>query len=168
MYLNFIKRNLILKEKFYNINKFPKLYGQVEFNFSTFTEKDLLIFNVFKIMEGFFDNNPKFIKLNSYYVYRNLLKKYVLAFYLNKNRFKNLFSYISYYYYYFFQLLSQNKLKINYTNTYILIYFDNPQIFLRNFEKFDYLIQFKFFIYSSNTIYFNLFVMFLKQFYIIK
>lgn len=168
MYLNFVKRNLMIKENIYNINKFSKIYSKFEFDFSTFSEKNLQIFETFKIIEKFFDKSPKFIKLNSYYVGRNLLRKYIFIFYLNKKRFKNIFSYVSSYYYYYFQLFSKEKLKINYTNKYLLIYLDNPQFFIRNFEKFDYSTQFKFFISCSNTFSFNLFIIFLKEFYIIK
>lgn len=146
-YDKIIKDISINQSNVYNLNNnlsLKDLTVKVDASFNTFKdEKNLKFTRLYALIIYLTNQRPVLRKVNFSFLKKKILKKFVLSASLSKNNKANFLLYLFKQYIYYFQIYYQKPVKYNLPRNRFTIYLDNPQFFIKNYNKHGQKIQLK-------------------------
>lgn len=127
----------ILKLNFYNIYKNnTKLSIDISTSFNTFkTEKNLKAIKLYKLIFLISGLRPILKKISFRNIKKKIFKKIFIFVSLRKTLGLNFFTFFCFFYIYFYKIYYYKGLKYNFIEDSLLLYVDNIQFFLKNYQR---------------------------------
>jgi hypothetical protein len=169
-YAKVCKQLKIIRDNTYNLNWSPNSFEvQINANFNTFgSEKNLKLIKLYNLIWYSTNQKPILKKIKFNYIKKKILKKFVLTnrlSFLNKD---NFLIYFIHHYLYFFQIYYQKPLKYNILNDRFILYIDNPQFFIKNYNKHQQRVNMKISFICGNNSKINQFIKSIADFFLLK
>lgn len=170
-YIRKINEQLILLQSaVYNVHQTKEPFRiQLNASFNTFSgERNLKLVKLYNLILYLTNQRPYLKKVKFNYKKKKILKRFILVDSLSLKNTDNFLNYLVHNYLYFFHIYYQKPLKYNILKNRLVLYLDNPQFFIKNYNKHQQRFKLKILFTFKNKLFCNQFIRTMSNFFLIK